>query len=76
MKTKGMKWERIGSREWRAVGEEGTFFISKSGIMFYSQYVSREKRFRMPPKQKLSEAKAMCEENAYWEDQEHWWKKK
>ncbi len=68
MAQKGMKWERLGNRDWRAVGKDGTFYISKSGIMFYSQYVSKEKRFSMPPKQKLSEAKSMCEENAYWED--------
>ena len=58
-----MKWEKIGNRNWRAVGAKGSFFIEQSGRLFWSRFVSANglKAFKMPPKQKLSEAKAMCE---------------
>ena len=58
-----MKWEKIGNRSWRTVGAKGSYwsrYTSTSGL----------KTFRMPPKQKVSDAKAMCEENQYWEDEE------
>ncbi len=65
-----MKWEKTGNRSWRAVGAKGSFFIEQSGRLFWSRFVSANglKAFKMPPKQKLSEAKAMCEDNQHWED--------
>ena len=68
MKKKGMKWEHTSNRVWRAIGENGTFLIAQTGTTFWAQYISRGKAFKMPPKNKLSEAKAMCEDNEYWED--------
>lgn len=67
-----MKWEKIGNRSWRTVGAKGSFFIEKSGRLYWSRYTSTSglKTFRMPPKQKVSDAKAMCEENQYWEEEE------
>ncbi len=68
MKTQGMKWEHTSNRVWRAIGREGSFLISQCNQLFWSQYISRGKSFKMPPKMKLSEAKTMCEDNEYWED--------
>ena len=67
-KKKGMKREHTSNRVWRAIGENGSFLISQTGTTFWAQYISRGKSFKMPPKQKLSEAKSMCEDNEYWED--------
>lgn len=62
-------WEKIANREWRAEGEKGTWFIQQSGRMFWGRYVSNNglKAFKMRPTSKLSEAKAACEGNYYWE---------
>lgn len=64
-----MSWEKIESRLWRAVGKNGMFFIEQKGKTFWGRYVSNSgcKNFNMRPKAKLSEAKAQCESNYYWE---------
>ncbi|MGN0683445.1 MAG: hypothetical protein ACI4JY_07175 [Oscillospiraceae bacterium] len=62
-----MKWEKVGNREWKAVGKHGTFTIEQSGRIFWARYSSNVKAFKMPPRSKLSQAKAMCEDNGYWE---------
>lgn len=62
-----MKWQKTSARVWRAVGKDGSFVITQSGKMFWSQYISEARSFKMPPKGKISEAKEMCEENCNWE---------
>lgn len=68
MKKKGMKWERTSDKLWRAIGKNGSFLISKSNGMYWAQYISNGKSFKMPPRRNLSVAKTMCEDNDYWED--------
>lgn len=63
-----MKWEKVGNREWQALGKLGIFTITQYGRTFWARYSSPTKSFRMPPRSKLSEAKAMCEQNGYWEE--------
>lgn len=62
-------WEKIDNREWRAKGEKGTWYIQQSGKLFWGRYLSNNglKEFTMRPTSKLSEAKAACEYNYYWE---------
>lgn len=62
-----MKWERVSDKLCKAVGEEGTFFIERGRGFYWARYISQRRVFRLPPKKKVSEAKAMCEGNAYWE---------
>lgn len=62
-----MKWKKVGNREWEAVGKHGTFTITQCSRTFWARYSSPVKSFKMPPRWKLSEAKAMCEANGYWE---------
>ena len=54
---------------WKAQGKSGAFIIEQSGKTFWGRYCSNNgiKAFKMRPTQKLSEAKAQCEENYYWE---------
>ncbi len=65
-----MKWKKLSNREWCAEGARGRFFIEKSCGAFWSRYILNNgiTVFRMPPKQRVSEAKTMCEDNAYWEE--------
>ena len=63
-----MKWEKVGDREWQAVGKSGTFTIKQCGRRFWASYSSPMKSFRMPPNSTLSGAKTMCEDNGYWEE--------
>lgn len=64
-----MKWQKIANRTWKAQGNSGAFIIEQSGKTFWGRYCSNNgiKAFKMRPKLKLSEAKAQCEENYYWE---------
>ncbi len=64
-----MKWEQVSSSEWQAIGEDGAFYIERSRGLFWGRYSSAKngKCFKMKPTKKLSEAKAFCEENFYWE---------
>jgi hypothetical protein len=64
-----MKWQKTANRRWEAVGECGKFIIEQSGRLFWARYCSNHKTFKMPPRLKLSEAKAICEDNSYWEDE-------
>lgn len=65
-----MKWHKTSNRVWRAIGKKGSFIISQTGKLFWSQYVSNMSAFKMPPVAKLSVAKDVCERNQYWEDAE------
>lgn len=67
-----MIWKKLSNKEWRAVGERGTFFIERSCGLYWARYILKSgfTAFRMPPKRRVSEAKAMCEENAHWEETE------
>lgn len=62
-----MKWERVSATYFRAVGAIGTFTIRRKSRKFWAEYKSYSGGFKLPPKNRLSEAKAMCEENFYWE---------
>lgn len=64
---KGMQWKQISSTEWEAEGEDGKFRIERSRGKFWARYASNDTAFKMPPKDKLSQAKEMCENNDYWE---------
>lgn len=65
-----MTWEKLSDKEWRAEGCGGTFHIKRERGRFWGSYASKTscKMFRMPPKGRVSDAKRMCEDNAYWED--------
>lgn len=64
-----MQWEKIANREWIAKGEHGTWYITQCSKTFWGRHVSNSglKAFKMRPARKLSEAKAACESNYYWE---------
>lgn len=51
-----------------ARGSIGTFYIKKSQGLFWASYQGNFKSFKLPPKQKISEAKALCMENYFWEE--------
>ena len=67
--TKHMQWVQKKSTQWEAVGADGAFYIERSRGLFWGRYSSEKngKSFKMKPTKKLSEAKALCEENFYWE---------
>lgn len=63
-----MTWKKTSNRVWTAKGDDGTFIIEQSRKLFWATYVSKKnKTFRLPPTKKLSLAKEMCQDNAYWE---------
>ncbi len=63
-----MKWHKTSNRVWSAIGEDGTFIIEQQRKLFWATYVSKKNKcFRFPPTKKLSVAKEMCQDNAYWE---------
>lgn len=65
-----MTWQRQSSTICEAVGKDGKFRIERRRGQYWSQYGSEIYRsFNMPPKETLAEAKAMCEDNEYWEAQ-------
>ncbi len=63
-----MTWKKDGSGA-IAAGKNGTFTIKKSCGKFWPRYVSSSggKSFNGRPADKISEAKAQCENNHYWE---------
>lgn len=65
--AKSMRWVQKSATQWEAVGKDGTFYIERSRGLFWGRYVSKSKTFKLKPKKKLSEAKAFCEDNFYWE---------
>lgn len=67
-----MQWKKVDKREWRAEGKYGTWTITQCGKTFWGRYASHNgaKSFRMRPASKISEAKAACESNYYWEKQQ------
>lgn len=64
-----MKWIKQANGYWLAQGNNGNFLLWKERGMWRGRYLSNDgmKFFRMPARQKISEIKAMCEDNAYWE---------
>lgn len=71
-----MKWKKTKTTEWKAAGNRGTFEIRRSvcyGIVsFLGEYYSRppmEIHFNMPPCRTISEAKEICEDSNYWEEE-------
>lgn len=60
---KGMQWKQLSSSVWEAEGEDG----KRSRGKFWARCASSDTAFKMPPKDKLSGAKEMCENNDYWE---------
>ena len=64
---KHMVWKLLSSTICEAEGRDGTFRIERSRGWFWSRYSSADMSFKLPPKKKLAEAKAMCENNEYWE---------
>lgn len=68
-KTAGMRWTKTANRKWVAEGIKGMFVVEQCGNTFWARYLPNDgiKPFNMFPRQKLSEAKALCEANFYWE---------
>ena len=66
--SEGMTWKQLSGTEWEAKGKYGVFKIERACGKFWARYASSDTAFKMPPKDKLSEAKDMCERNANWED--------
>ena len=64
----GMQWVQLSSTEWEARGKYGVFNVKRAGGKFWPRYASSDTAFKMPPTDKLSSAKEMCERNANWED--------
>lgn len=64
-----MRWVKTGNRRWEAVGKKGKFVIEQCMNTFWGRYLPNDgiKPFNMFPREKLSEAKALCEKNFYWE---------
>lgn len=67
---KPMKWEQVAYCDWEAKGSAGDFRVWKDGRVWKSRYRSTDmtRLFFLPIKRNLKEAKAMCEDNFYWED--------
>lgn len=65
-----MKWERLKNGDYQAVGMEGDFLVWREGKMWRGRYWSNDRviHFLLPKKPTLTEAKAQCESNHYWED--------
>lgn len=66
-----MAWQKHNSSRYVAFGSNGNFIVEKHGGLWWGSYVSLRKRFHLPPKNTLREAKSLCEENAYWEEQKY-----
>lgn len=64
-----MKWKKIKETKQEAEGKNGCFEVQRSCGLWWGRYYSYDgfKAFKCPPRQKLSEAKALCENNVYWE---------
>lgn len=68
-KIKHMKWERESSTTAMAVGEFGTFRITRQGGMYWGRYHGKDNRhFKLPPRRLISQAKELCRENYFWEE--------
>lgn len=65
-----MKWKKNAYGDWVAEGKKGRFLVWKERGLWRGNYLAEDesKFFRMPSRAKISEMKAMCEDNAYWED--------
>lgn len=61
-----MIWRKKGVW-WVAQGNNGRFLIKQLHRKYIGRYEGKEKNFNLPPKRKISEIKALCAENAYWE---------
>lgn len=63
----GMEWVALKSTQWEAKGKDGVFVIERRGGKFWSYYSSADTHIKLRPKDKLEEAKEMCENSEYWE---------
>ena len=61
-----MIWRKKGTL-WVAQGKIGKFIIKHLHRCYIGKYEGKNKFFNLPPKKKISEMKALCRENAYWE---------
>ena len=61
-----MIWRKKGVW-WVAQGNNGRFLIKQLHRRYIGKYEGKSKSFNLPPKKKISEMKALCAENAYWE---------
>ena len=59
-------WRKKGVL-WIAQGKFGKFIIKHLHRCYIGKYESKNKTFNLPPQKKISEMKALCKENAYWE---------
>lgn len=67
-----MKWERVSSTTYKAIGAHGLFEVKMSRIngvrKFWAKYFGNSgKHFCMPPFDSLKAAKEACEDSWYWE---------
>lgn len=61
-----MIWRKKGVW-WVAQGRYGRFLIKQLHRRYICRYEGKEKSFNLPSKRKISEMKAICADNAYWE---------
>jgi len=61
-----MIWRKKGVL-WVAQGKMGKFIIKHLHRCYIGKYESKTKTFNLPPQKKISEMKALCRENVYWE---------
>lgn len=72
MKTfNGMQWETTPYGTWIAKGEYGSFRINKGKGLFWAKYVNSLETysFNLPPRERLLDAKNLCESCKMWEKQ-------
>lgn len=64
-----MEWKQLESGEWEAKGENGKFYLYKSGRQWTGHYSSHNgaKFFRLPFGS-LKFIQKKCEGNYYWEE--------
>ena len=65
-----MKWIRLPSGDHQAIGRNGDYLVWREGKLWRSRYWNNERtiHFLLPRKPTLTEAKAQCEDNRYWEE--------
>lgn len=63
-----MEWKQLENGEWEAKGENGKFYLYKSGRQWTGYYKAHntDKFFRLPFGS-LKLIKKKCEDNYYWE---------
>ena len=65
-----MKWMKRADM-YEASGANGVFRIVRHGTFYYPEYMSHDQKkfFKMPRKKYIADAKTMCENNRYWEEE-------